>query len=247
MLVNLLLALTSAALALASPTRSHGQSPSCEYGDSMPILPVNGGPSELPTPPQDVTLKHIALGFGIQNYSCTNTGATPVAAGALAVLYDATFLYPGQHSSDVTPEKWTLLPSNILNTEKVPLNRIENGGASPTNPFPKKESLEVKNLNKNIPYLGHHFFTTAGIPTFDLDPVNQLLIAKRISGIKAPASTPTGPGGTSAVDWLYLGDAGGSRGVSLAYRALTAGGSSYGCKGKGIDSVPYTAYYWFYG
>ncbi|RKK80964.1 hypothetical protein BFJ68_g13087 [Fusarium oxysporum] len=247
MLVNPLLALTSAALALASPARSHGQSSSCEYGNSMPILPVNGGPSELPAPARDVTLKHIALGFGIQNYSCTDAGATPVAAGALAVLYDVTFLYPGQHSSDITPEKWTSLPSNILNTEKVPLNRTENGGASPTNPFPKKEALEVKSVSKSIPYLGHHFFSTAGIPTFDLDPVNQLLIAKKISGIKAPASAPTGPGGTSAVDWLYLGDAGGSHGVSLAYRVLTAGGSSYGCKGKGIDSISYTAYYWFYG
>ncbi|ENH71188.1 hypothetical protein FOC1_g10001431 [Fusarium oxysporum f. sp. cubense race 1] len=223
MLVNPLLALTSATLALASPARSHGQSSSCGYGNSMPILPVNGGPSELPAPARDVTLKHIALGFGIQNYSCTDAGATPVATGALAVLYDVTFLYP------------------------VPLNRTENGGASPTNPFPKKKALEVKSLSKNIPYLGHHFFSTAGIPTFDLDPVNQLLIAKKINGIKAPASAPTGPGGTSAVDWLYLGDAGGSHGVSLAYRVLTAGGSSYSCKGKGIDSISYTAYYWFYG
>ncbi|CAG2003956.1 unnamed protein product [Fusarium graminearum] len=186
---------------------------------------------ELPTPPRIVTLKHIPLGFGIQNYSCTDVGAIPVPIGALAVLYDATNLYPGQDRSSLTPGEWVSLPSDVLNTGKVPLNRNENGGASLTNPFPKKQSL------KSIPYLGHHFFNGAGTPIFDLDKANQLLMAKKINAVKAPASAPAGPEGSGAVDWLYLGDAGGSQGVSIAYRVLTAGGVSHGCKAKGTDST----------
>ncbi|EXK24366.1 hypothetical protein FOMG_18903 [Fusarium oxysporum f. sp. melonis 26406] len=105
----------------------------------------------------------------------------------------------------------------------------------------------VEGLRKSIPYLGRHFFNAAGVPTFDLDKASQLFVAKKIDGIKAPASAPAGPEGTGAVDWLYLGDAGDSQGVSLVYRVLTAGGASHGCKAKGTDSTSYTTLYWFYG
>jgi hypothetical protein len=90
-------------------------------------------------------------------------------------------------------------------------------------------------------------YNAAGIPTFDLDKANRLLVAKKMKGIEAPPSAPAGPEGTGAVDWLYLVDAGGSRGVSTVYRVLTAGGTSHGCKARGVDSASYTAMYWFYG
>ncbi|EWY79328.1 hypothetical protein FOYG_17506 [Fusarium oxysporum NRRL 32931] len=69
----------------------------------------------------------------------------------------------------------------------------------------------------------------------------------KIDGIKAPASAPAGPEGTGAVDWLYLGDIGGSQGVSFVYRVLTAGGASHGCEVQGTDSTSYTTLYWLYG
>ncbi|PNP57306.1 hypothetical protein FNYG_15251 [Fusarium nygamai] len=162
MLASSLLIFASAALALGPPVDYHGRSSSCEPGKPIPVLPVNGGPSELPAPPQDVTLKHIAIGFGIQNYSCASAGADPAAVGALAVLYDVTCLYPGQTHSSLTAKKWDSLPSDVLNTGKVPLNRNGDGGASLTNPFPIKKPLQVKGLRKTIPYLGHHFFNAAG-------------------------------------------------------------------------------------
>ncbi|MAD85100.1 MAG: hypothetical protein CL912_19240 [Deltaproteobacteria bacterium] len=34
-----------------------------------------------------MTLAHIAVGRGIQNYTCTGPGAAPVAIGAVATLY----------------------------------------------------------------------------------------------------------------------------------------------------------------
>ncbi|TVY62630.1 hypothetical protein Focb16_v004208 [Fusarium oxysporum f. sp. cubense] len=215
--------------------------------DGQLLLNMAKDSSELPAPPRDVTLKHISLGFGIQKYSCAGAGAAPAAVGALAVLYDVACLYPGQARSSLTAKKWASLPSDVLNTRKVPLNRNDDGGASLTSPFPRKQPLKVEGLRKSIPYLGRHFFNAAGVPTFDLDKANQLFVAKKIDGIKAPASAPAGPEGTGAVDWLYLGDAGGSQGVSLVYRVLTAGGASHGCKAKGTDSTSYTTLYWFYG
>ncbi|RGP73400.1 hypothetical protein FLONG3_6346 [Fusarium longipes] len=246
MLVNSLFVLASAALALASPLKNHGSS--CKPGKPTPVLPVNGGATELPAPPQGATLKHIALGFGIQNYTCADAAATPAAQGALAVLYDVTHLYPGQGIGSLNKDKWSSLTSDVLNTGKIPLNLNDNGvGASLTNPFPAKSSFKLESLRKDLPYLGHHYFNAAGVPTFDLDAANQLLICKKLDGIKAPASAPVGPEGTGAVDWLYLGDAGGSIGVSYVYRVLTAGGVSHGCKAKGVDSTSYTTLYWFYG
>ncbi|KAF5988561.1 hypothetical protein FBULB1_1437 [Fusarium bulbicola] len=247
MFTNSLFVVTSAVLALVSLIQAKAPTSSCRPGKPIPILPINGGPSELPAPPQDVALKHIALGFGIQNYTCAGIDATPISAGALAVLYDVTYLYPGQEPLSLTAQKWASLPSDVLDTVRVPLNRNENGGASLTNPFPKKQALRVKSIRKAIPYLGHHFFSADGAPTFDLDKANQVLIAKKLEGIKAPVSAPPGPEGTGAVDWLYLGDAGGSHDVSFVYRVLTAGGASHGCKSKGTDSTSYTTLYWFYG
>ncbi|KAH7169772.1 uncharacterized protein B0J16DRAFT_419334 [Fusarium flagelliforme] len=146
---------------------------------------------------------------------------------------------------DIQANEWASLPSAVLNTGKVPLNRNGDGGALSSNPSPKKQSLKVKSLHRNIPYLGRHSFNAAGVPTFNLGKVNQLLVAKKIEGIKAPFSAPVGPEGTGAVDWLYLGNTGGSRGVSRVYRVLTAGGTSHGCKAKGMNSTSYTALYWF--
>ncbi|KAI3562996.1 hypothetical protein IWW34DRAFT_825329 [Fusarium oxysporum f. sp. albedinis] len=237
MLARFFFALTSAALALASPP-VHNLYPSQSGMPTKPtpVLPSNGGDSELPEPSEDVSLKHIALGFGIQNYTCADTAASPTPVGALAVLYDVTHLYPGQGHSSLTQDEWASLPRDILDTLKPSLVK----------PFPKKQDLKIRSLSKKIPYLGHHYFNAAGVPTFDLDKARQLLIAKKIGDIKAPASSPAGPEGTGAVNWLFLGDAGGSHGISYAYRVLTAGGASHGCKAKGADSTSYTAMYWFY-
>ncbi|RYC78771.1 hypothetical protein BFJ63_vAg18356, partial [Fusarium oxysporum f. sp. narcissi] len=97
MLARFFFVLPSAAFALASPP-GHKLCPSQSGMPTKPtpVLPSNGGGSELPEPSEDVSLKHIALGFGIQNYTCADTAASPTPVGALAVLYDVTHLYPGQ-------------------------------------------------------------------------------------------------------------------------------------------------------
>ncbi|KAH8756089.1 hypothetical protein F5883DRAFT_649684 [Diaporthe sp. PMI_573] len=48
----------------------------------------------LPAPSMNLTVTHVALGHGIQHYTCASENATATALGALAVIYDITPLYP---------------------------------------------------------------------------------------------------------------------------------------------------------
>lgn len=233
MLANSLLLLASAALTLASPIR-YANDASCS-SHPKPILPLNGGERELPSPPPNATLKHIALGVGIQNYTCTGANAQPTLQGAVAMLYDITNRYPTQES---TKALWAALPMWSRNSPS-PLNMSPDGiGASSVDPFPQDEDF-VSTTFGSLPFLGHHYFNAAGVPVFDLKTTNEIMFSKKVDGIKAPY--------VSDVDWLYLGDAGGSVGVHHVYRVTTAGGVSYGCSAQGVHSVAYGTMYWFYG
>ncbi|CAJ0549943.1 Ff.00g065380.m01.CDS01 [Fusarium sp. VM40] len=233
MLVNPLMTLNFATLAAAP---SHLR--------SNPTLPKNRGGQELPLPPRGVTLKYIALGFGIQNYSCT-TGQ-PVSTGALAMLYDITDLYPSHRNpKSLSMTNFERLTATVLENFEVPLHLVSTGGADSLEPFTKPVPLEFN--GHSIPFLGHHFSNTNGIPIFDLG--KQRLNATLITAVDAPANANPGPDETGAVPWLYIGDAGESIGISYVYRVLTAGGKSHGCTSSDSDedSTPYAAQYWFYG
>lgn len=252
MLSKSILLLASAALVLASPLRRGGDGPGCAI--SKPVLPANGGGKELSAPPSDVRLKYIALGFGVQNYTCADAGATSKATGAVAMLYDITKLYPGSGPESLDKDSWTNLASTALNSQPVPLNLLATAagrlskadpGVDSVEPFLEDAPLALGDLE--IPFIGHHFFNAQGVPQFVLNGGSSVLLGKKIEGIPAPASADKGPDGTGAVDWLYLGDNGGSTGVSYVYRVLTAGGNPHACDAAGADSTIYSTTYWFYG
>ena len=210
---------------------------------------------ELADPPAGENLKFIALGFGIQNYTCANIGDKPTATGALAMLYDITSLYPGGRRGSLDQNTWNSLTSKALDTHEVPLNRDSSTagrlpsaapGADAKNPFPQDAPLKLNGLQP-IPFLGHHFFNSAGTPQFVLDHGKDVLYAQKLDQADAPATADKGPDGTGAVAWLQLNDKGGSVGINLVYRVLTAGGNSHGCTAVGSDSTAYAAEYWFYG
>ncbi|KAK7431969.1 hypothetical protein QQZ08_001589 [Neonectria magnoliae] len=233
MLANSLLVLVSATLALASP---------CVR--TSPTLPVNGGDKELPSPPAGATLQRIALGLGIQNYTCAAAGSEATATGALAMLYDITHLYPGTGRRALDADAWAGLSAKALNGHPVPLNLLPNGtGADAQNPFTADAALQLDDL-ADLPFLGHHYFNAAGVPTFAIS--SGTFFGKKIDSINAPASADRGPDGTGAVTWLYLGDAGGSKGIKYTYRVLTAGGNSHGCTAAGKHSTSYATTYWFF-
>lgn len=222
--------------------------------------PTNTHPpaKELSNPPDGMKLLHIALGFGIQNYTCPDKDGKAAATGALAVLYDARPLYPKQGPRALSEAQFDALPGDVLAHQSVPLNMDPAGknradpahpGASLTDPFPAPAGLTVAGVDKPLEFLGHHFFNAAGVPTFVLDNGHISLTSKKDEGIDAPKSASAGPDGTGAVGWLKLSATDAATGpAKLVYRVLTAGGNSHGCaKGAGEDSTSYTATYWFYG
>jgi len=58
--------------------------------------------STLPSP-SGLQLRYIALGYGTQNYTCASASAVPVSIGAVATLYNATYL--------AAPVSASLIPS----------------------------------------------------------------------------------------------------------------------------------------
>ena len=218
---------------------------------------------DLAAPAAGLVLKRIALGHGIQNYSCEAApSATPSAKGALAVLYDITPLYPGTPKALDTRAKFDALPSQALWTKPIPLNLANPAAAAAgavlpskqygatAQPFKSPRNLEFQGMPP-IKFLGHHYFDAAGDPTFDLIEADLKAVVKKAGEANVPANADKGVLSTGAVKWLLLDDnnKGGSKGLTAVYRVITAGGVSDGCTkaGEGFHSVPYTAQYWFYG
>lgn len=159
-------------------------------------------PTPLPPPSPGLTLKHVAVGRGTQNYTCDTTNATsvPVSIGAKATLFNATCVaatYPGL---------FNLLPKVVLALNLKP-------GAARTNPA----------------ISGQHFFLATGVPFFDLNtPAMQLGEAHCgvNKSIPAPPNAPRGRVREPAVAWLKLLTKNGTTGnLQEVYRLQTAGGS----------------------
>ncbi|KAL5604894.1 hypothetical protein BROUX41_001775 [Berkeleyomyces rouxiae] len=222
---------------------------------SQPILPTSGVSPELPAVPNGLVLKHIVLGHGYQNYTCAFEGATAAATGALAVLYDATPLYPGQSPFSLSLEQFLGLTGPALDTPfpltTAPNTRVAQSaeGAS-ANPFPPAPvaplDLSAAGARAPLPHIGEHFFDAKGVPRFELTN-GEKLIASKLGSQPAPANATAGPNGEPAVPWLYIGDVGGSVCITAGYRVETAGGSAHTCTSAGDDSSVYTAYYFLYG
>lgn len=188
---------------------------------TTPTLPLSGDATELPAaPPAGQSLVVIALGRGVQNYTCVDTTSTPVALGAVATLFDGTAL------ATINESAFNALPPKAV---YVPLN-------SP--------------IFSDLPVLGHHYFIADGTPTFNISAKGDILYAKKTADIKAPSTANAGPAGTGAVDWLTLVAKPGypSVGLQTVYRVVTAGGNPpTTCPSAGVISVQYSAEYWFYG
>ncbi|KAI7185097.1 hypothetical protein D0869_00215 [Hortaea werneckii] len=189
-----------------------------ELQSKQPLL--DGLPSNT-----NITLRYVALGVGVQNYTCNGTSyvQTQSSDGALATLYDAT----------------AYLASNPSAISSLSIERLEAYEAS-------HHCEESSNREPQLPNLGEHFFTSDMVPTFDLfetEPQRKLSAAK-IQAVEAPVP--------DTVSWLYLVDCedGTSEGLEAAYRVETAKGvAPSSCNSEETGSqvaIAYTAQYWFY-
>ena len=162
-----------------------------------------------------MTLKAITLGRGTQNYTCAPGSTTaPVAVGAVAELLDISTLIPllpAKKAMEIINE----LPSYLINFN---FDQIANSSIRPC---------------------GHHYFTAAGVPTFNLGK-KGFLSGKKSGDIVAP--------GGADVDWLQLTAIDPST-LKAVYRVHTVKGKPpKTCQGQpAAIEVQYAAQYWFYG
>lgn len=204
------------------------QAPMCNPNNA--VLPV-ASPTPLPAPSQGLSLKHVAIGRGIQNYTCsqTNASAAPVSIGAVATLYNSTCV------ASTYPDLLAVLPNVAL---QFNLTSNDQSTLSPS----------------NLAISGHHFFSNATTPAFDLNTAAMDLgfapCAKNNS-VPAPDGAPVGQGGQGhgAVAWLKLIARDGATGnLEEVYRVNTAGGNPPAtCAGMpAAFEVQYAAEYWFF-
>lgn len=157
-------------------------------------------------------LSHVAVGRGTQNYTCdaSKPDEAPKAVGAVAVLYNVTCtaaMYP-----DVA--------------EKIPNMAVH---------FQLDDEARLGPVT--MPVSGHHYFTSKGVPFFNLvtDSMNigQVPCAKN-SSAPAPSTASAGQVGDAAVPWLKLTSVEGVTGnIKEIFRVVTAGGSApKTCKGQ---------------
>lgn len=110
----------------------------------------------------------------------------------------------------------------------------------------KALDLQVDKIASAIGKLGSHIFNDLGVPCFHLGDVGDMQ-AKKIPGadLVAPKDSSSGKDG---VNWLKLGDKGGSKGINEVYRVHTAGGKPPAtCEGQDDDITSlYAALYYFY-
>lgn len=178
---------------------------------SLAAMPVAPNATALAPPSAGLSLKHVAIGRGTQNYTCdtANPSTAPVAAGAVASLYNATCVAASY------PDVLAMLPNVTLQWN---LNSPDQASLYPA----------------NILLSGHHFFTNLVTPFFNLDTtteqIGQIPCLKQ-AATPAPATASKGQGnvGNGAVPWLKLvARDGATGGLQEVYRLNTAGGAAPG-------------------
>ncbi len=164
-------------------------------------------PKGLPAPDAGLMLKHVAIGRGVQNYTCDtkNTTAVPQSAGAVATLFNASCIASNY------PDLLNLLPKVAMEFNLTDDEAPRMGVA-------------------NLAISGKHFFTNNTTPFFNLDTPSQQLgeipCAKN-SSVNAPDDAPKGQLKEVAVAWLKLVSRPGATGnLAEVYRVETAGGSA---------------------
>ena len=176
----------------------------------------------MPGPDSGLSIHHVALGRGTQNYTCDtkNPSSVPVAAGAVATLFNVTCM------TSMFPLLVEAAPSLAVHLSIDAMKDLNSWGLSVS---------------------GHHYFTDATTPFFDLNTSNGkygVAPCSKNHATNAPLNAAAGLGGEAAVPWLKLTTLNGAtEGIKNVFRTSTAGGSAPAtCKGqKSSFQVQYSA------
>ncbi|GJN67267.1 hypothetical protein PLIIFM63780_004708 [Purpureocillium lilacinum] len=212
----------NAIAAKVQAARLLSEAPSCDLSKAqMPL-----GPDGLLPPAPGLTVRHVAVGRGTQNYTCDtgNATAVPKAAGAVATLFNASCV------AALYPDVLDKIPSMAVHFNLT------------------DDRLGPSVLQKS----GVHYFTDATTAFFDLDTptldIGKAPCEKNSSGA-APSTASVGQIGEKAVPWLRLKTKeGATDDIKEVFRVTTAGGSAPAtCKGMPATfEVQYASVYWFW-
>ncbi|KAK3678803.1 hypothetical protein LTR78_001256 [Recurvomyces mirabilis] len=199
--------------------------PTCDM--SQAVMPAS---SPLPAPAAGLSLSHVAIGRGTQNYTCdlANQTAIPVAVGAKATLFNVSCIAASS-------------PSLLAKLPDIALQLPIPSSTDQTNPAYTDMS-------------GHHYFLDATTPFFNMDTALHQYgtgAFKKTGSAAAPSDAMVGQNnqGNGAVAWLKL-DAKTSSGQIFqeVYRLNTAGGNPpKTCAGMpAAFEIEYAAEYWLW-
>lgn len=144
-------------------------------------------PSHLAAPSPGLSLKYVALGRGTQNYTCqnNNSATVPTAAGAVAILFDASCLAARYESllGDL-PAALVHIPHDAAVLAALTLGQLS------------------ASRNGSL-VLGQHYFHDSTTPFFDFRPFGhpEWIAAKSEESVPAPANISI----SGSVAWLKLG------------------------------------------
>ncbi|KAJ7785287.1 hypothetical protein DFH07DRAFT_787339 [Mycena maculata] len=221
--LQLLTALSAALLVSAVPAPSEK---CCDTSAAVMNLPSNQTALVSPT----TAPLYVALGVGVQNYSCSSTTLKYTSIGAVASLFDISCI-------DKTPAFANIQTTAFKLWDSVP--------ASVT-----ASLIGSKVAAPNL--LGYHYFvvgpTGALVPKWDFTSTGKnagnssaYVIGAKVGDIASPTTPATN------IDWLALNNASGSL-ASKIFRIDTVNGQPpTSCvAGSANISVKYTAKYYLY-
>ncbi|CAE6450942.1 unnamed protein product [Rhizoctonia solani] len=235
----LLSILTTSVATLAAPAGPPGNAPS---GLKLTGCPIANAKPNVPSSQAAVTIPsgspvYIALGVGVQNYTCGSTG-TFTSAGAVAKLFDVSCLVNTPLFSGIQDMVFAV------------------AGNAKGQALVSKIETVLKSLPLTPLVLGDHYFIpnpavngTGLTPVFDFRAGVKKGDSTGFVAVKKLGNTPS-PAGNSNVDWLMLQNIGGAIGGSLANTVMRvdtkSGQPPASCTPNTTLSVPYTTKYWMY-
>ncbi|KAI0031349.1 hypothetical protein K488DRAFT_52295 [Vararia minispora EC-137] len=217
-----LLALASKALAIPAALTQSGQ---CSVPASIlkGIIPSSDQSTLIPPSTHP---KFVALGIGVQNYTCSSSGAF-ANIGAVAQLFDISCLYDTRVFDLVQSEafaRWNASAS----TE--PKSAATVGG-------------------RTLTFLGDHYFIAnltgsgSNVPEFDFrtgalkDNTNGFVLGSKVGDVVSPS-------GSANVDWLMLNATNAGAFAQTIFRVNTVAGVAPGsCTDGQTVSMKYAAKY----
>ncbi|KLO14258.1 hypothetical protein SCHPADRAFT_889391 [Schizopora paradoxa] len=206
----------------------------CDVSNAVLSLPSGQTQLQLPS---GLSPNSIALGVGVQNYTCTSAG-NYTSAGAVAEFFDISCLL--QASQTTFNEVQNLVFEFWNGTASADLSTL----AELSTTFTETWLLDV--------HLGTHVFQPnpagSGIsPVFDYRAASRQHDADAFV-LAAPKGNLPAPTGPQDVAWLELTQVQGDLG-KIVFRVDTIGGQppSSCTPGSAPISVKYSAKYWFFG